>query len=233
MDPLTRYPCRRADLAYRMVGGEAVVVAPAVSQVHELNPTASFIWERCTGNIPGSEVLEALLTEFEVDPKAAHKDVRSILLQFHELKLIDLNPRPQVSERQGRSAVSTQGQDPQGQEPQNPRSPGNLGSHQSSPDRDPQTQEPQSLGSPQVSQTQVSQIQDPQAQAPHSLGSPRVSQTQSSQTQSSQIQSSQIQNSQSQSSKGQSLQSSQSQNAQTAGKHPAKRPAATTEGVES
>ncbi len=92
MDPLDSRPRPRDDLAARSIAGEAVVVTPADSKVHELDPVATFVFERCDGERSGHDLVRLLLEAFEVAPDVAERDVALLLRTFAERGLVELLP---------------------------------------------------------------------------------------------------------------------------------------------
>lgn len=83
------YPKHRSDISTRVVEGETVVLHLAAEQIHQLNPTASFIWNRCDGHRTAAEIAEELTGFFDVDYKTAYDAVVTTLRQLHELRLLD------------------------------------------------------------------------------------------------------------------------------------------------
>ena len=83
------YPKQRSDISTRVVEGETVVLHLAAEQIHQFNPTASFIWNRCDGHRTAAEIAEELTGFFDVDYKAAYDAVVTTLRQLHELRLLD------------------------------------------------------------------------------------------------------------------------------------------------
>jgi hypothetical protein len=81
-------PRQRPDLTARTVGGEIVVMDRNNNQVHQLNATASFVWQRCDGQHTPPQIAEALLNAFDVDPLTARDAVVGVLHQFDELGLL-------------------------------------------------------------------------------------------------------------------------------------------------
>jgi hypothetical protein len=81
-------PRQRPDLTARTVGGEMVVLDRVTNQVHQLNATASFVWQRCDGQHTPPQIAEALLNAFDVDPLTARDAVVGVLHQFDELGLL-------------------------------------------------------------------------------------------------------------------------------------------------
>lgn len=96
MTLLDRYPCQRADAAARIVDGEAVVVTPHDSQVHELNEVATFVWSRCDGRASGQQLVDAVVEAFEVDRADAARDVAELLAALERKGLIDLSDTPRT-----------------------------------------------------------------------------------------------------------------------------------------
>jgi len=78
MRPERRY--RRDDtLPCQEIQGEAVIVCPARRELHQLDPTATFLWNRLDRPRTAAELAEALCEEFEVTPEQAERDVRAFL----------------------------------------------------------------------------------------------------------------------------------------------------------
>jgi hypothetical protein len=81
-------------LAARVIGGEAVVVTPGDSQVHELNGTATWLFEACDGRRSGWQLAEALCAAFEVERTEAAEDVAALLERFRDRGLVELLSTP-------------------------------------------------------------------------------------------------------------------------------------------
>lgn len=94
LHPLDAYPRQRPDLAARVIGGEAVVVTPSDSQVHELNAAATWLFEACDGRRSGWQLVDGLTAAFEVDRAQASRDVAALLDQLRDRGLVDLLPAP-------------------------------------------------------------------------------------------------------------------------------------------
>ncbi len=82
-------PKRRPDLSVRVIEGETVVLDRQAGLIHQLNPTASFIWERCNGNATVADIAKELSDAFGVDPETAAQDVTAIVRQLYELTLLE------------------------------------------------------------------------------------------------------------------------------------------------
>ena len=81
-------PRQRPDLTARIVGSETIVVDRITNQVHQLNATASFVWQRCDGEHTPPQIAEALLDAFDVDPLTARDAVVGTLHQLDDLGLL-------------------------------------------------------------------------------------------------------------------------------------------------
>lgn len=66
-----------------------VVLDREAEQIHQLNPTASFIWERCDGRRTAWDIADELAGAFDVDPDTAREAVSAALRRFAELGLLD------------------------------------------------------------------------------------------------------------------------------------------------
>ena len=84
-------PRRRADVRTRLVDGETVVLDRHEELIHQLNRTASYIWERCDGQLTPAEIAGQVCETFEVDQRTALRDVLEIIRRLQKLKLLE-NP---------------------------------------------------------------------------------------------------------------------------------------------
>ena len=79
MDPLDRRYRLAADVAARNLAGEAVVVMPADSKVHELDAVGTVMFEACDGRRTVREVAALVTQAFEVTQAVAEQDAVSFL----------------------------------------------------------------------------------------------------------------------------------------------------------
>ena len=82
-------PKRRSDVSARVVEGEMVVLDRDASLVHQLNVTASFIWDRCDGRCTVSEIAEQVAGAFGTNPDVSKEAVTAALRRFAELGLLE------------------------------------------------------------------------------------------------------------------------------------------------
>lgn len=72
----------------RAVNGETLVLDSRAELIHQLNPTATFIWERARSGSPAEEIAAALAEDFDVELETAHRDVAATLARLKELNLL-------------------------------------------------------------------------------------------------------------------------------------------------
>ena len=80
---------RRSDLRTQVVDGEMIVLDRQQGLVHQLNKTASYIWEQCDGQRTAAEVASQLCENFEVEKPTALNDVLEVLKTLQDLKLLE------------------------------------------------------------------------------------------------------------------------------------------------
>jgi PqqD family protein of HPr-rel-A system len=81
-------PNRRTEFEERVVEGEMVVMDKESEQIHQLNQTASFIWQRCDGEHDRQQIAEELAEAFDVDAETAQQDVADTLEKLEEIGLL-------------------------------------------------------------------------------------------------------------------------------------------------
>lgn len=75
--------------ASRVVDGSAVVIVIDRQNLHTLNDVGTLIWE-CADGRTLSEVVSAVVDEFDVDPDTALRDTRAFVEQLARIGAIDL-----------------------------------------------------------------------------------------------------------------------------------------------
>jgi hypothetical protein len=84
-------PKRRSDLNYRTIEGETVILNRKDGRLHQLNVTASFIWDCCDGNSNIAEIVDRLASTYEVDASTARKDVEEVISNLRHSNLLESN----------------------------------------------------------------------------------------------------------------------------------------------
>ncbi len=82
-------PKRRSDVRVRIVEGETVLLDRQEGFIHQLNRTASYIWEKCDGQSTLADIENQMAEAFDVDRKTAAKDLAAILWQLRQLNLLE------------------------------------------------------------------------------------------------------------------------------------------------
>jgi GeoRSP system PqqD family protein len=75
--------------ASRNVNGEALVVLTERRQLHRLNAVGTRVWEICDEQSV-SQIVAAIVTEFEVEASVAERDVCEFLENLRELGAVEI-----------------------------------------------------------------------------------------------------------------------------------------------
>jgi hypothetical protein len=81
-------PRQRPELSARVLGEEVIILDRAVNQVHQLNASAGFIWQRCDGQHTPGGLADAVVAAFEIDAETARGAVLTALRRFRQLGLL-------------------------------------------------------------------------------------------------------------------------------------------------
>lgn len=79
---------RRNDIVSREIDDEVLLMDNQGMQVHQLNRTASYIWSKCNGSTSEDEIIEQVASDFDVDNHIAKMQVKKLIAQLLELKVI-------------------------------------------------------------------------------------------------------------------------------------------------
>jgi hypothetical protein len=72
----------------REVNGETLVLDGRAKLIHQLNPTASFIWQQAQRGGTEDGIAAALAEQYDIDAETAHCDVTTTLARLKELNLV-------------------------------------------------------------------------------------------------------------------------------------------------
>lgn len=72
-------PCRSERTAYRVVGGEALVMVVDRKELHRLNDVGSRVFELCDGQTSVAAIVATIVSEFAVDVPTARADVERFI----------------------------------------------------------------------------------------------------------------------------------------------------------
>lgn len=90
------FPERNPKLAWREIDGEAVIISPEDSHVHELNETASIIWTNADGKHSVDEIAGVIATRYEVALLEAKADVDELIEVLSAKGLLLASKRAEV-----------------------------------------------------------------------------------------------------------------------------------------
>jgi coenzyme PQQ synthesis protein D (PqqD) len=80
---------RRADLSVREIDGEVVIVDREMQRIHQLNSTASFVWNRVDPECDVVWLAQELSRRFDVEESAALADVKRVIEELRALRLLE------------------------------------------------------------------------------------------------------------------------------------------------
>lgn len=92
IDPSTPFRIR-SDVRYRIIDQEAVVIQQEDAKVLSLNETGTYILAALDGNRTVSDLLAAMVDEYEVEPATLETDVLAYLEQLLAAHVIEPAPR--------------------------------------------------------------------------------------------------------------------------------------------
>lgn len=78
------------DFQLEEIDGELLLYSPKATQSIYLNPSASVIWQLCTGANTTQDIIDLLQQQFPESPAEIEKDVLTTIEQFAEQKAINL-----------------------------------------------------------------------------------------------------------------------------------------------
>ena len=84
------YPRRRPEHRAGAVDGEMVLLDRGRHLVHQLNETASYIWDRCDGRHSIVAIAGELSAAFDVDACTAERDVALTVRQLEDAGLVEV-----------------------------------------------------------------------------------------------------------------------------------------------
>jgi hypothetical protein len=79
---------RLGPILVRELDADLLLLDADSDQIHQLNSTARFIWQRCDGKQSAEEIADLLASEFAVESRVALKDVIETLGKLQALNLL-------------------------------------------------------------------------------------------------------------------------------------------------
>jgi hypothetical protein len=81
-------PRQNEDTAARTIEGEAFIVNAETSELHNLNPVGTRVFELVDGARTVKDIVEAIVEEYEVDHDTAERDVAEFLAVLSDKGLV-------------------------------------------------------------------------------------------------------------------------------------------------
>lgn len=81
-------PTKRLGLMQRRVDQELLLLDTELDKIHQLNQTASFIWEQWDQVSDATEIARLLARDFDVEEDVALSDVSTMITRLRELNLL-------------------------------------------------------------------------------------------------------------------------------------------------
>jgi hypothetical protein len=91
-EAMSAYPKRRSGLRARAVDGETLLLDRERQLVHQLNITATYIWERCDGRHSLVHIADELGHAFDIDADTVTTDVAATVRQLEAAGHVELQP---------------------------------------------------------------------------------------------------------------------------------------------
>lgn len=77
-------------LIAQSVDGELIILNREQEKIHQLNPSASFIWNRLDGQASNDHLVTAIIEKYAVEQDVAQRDLESLLNELSDLQLIEV-----------------------------------------------------------------------------------------------------------------------------------------------
>lgn len=82
-------PKQRSHLNVQTVGDESLVLDLSCDQIHQLNATATWIFQRCDGQTSVEDISGELAEIYSIERDRANTDLRQTIAQLAALNLIE------------------------------------------------------------------------------------------------------------------------------------------------
>ncbi|MFC1836788.1 PqqD family protein [Thermodesulfobacteriota bacterium] len=85
------HPVRSEAVAFRVIEGEAVLLALEGGVYYTLNEIGTVAWDMCDGTNSVGAIVRAVIAEYEVDELTAQRDLKELLEDLTAEGLVNLN----------------------------------------------------------------------------------------------------------------------------------------------
>jgi methyltransferase-like protein len=80
----------KSGLIAQSVDGELLLLNREQEKIHQLNPVASFIWNKLDGQNTLEQLVTAITEKYDVEQNAAKRDLERLLNELSDLNLIEV-----------------------------------------------------------------------------------------------------------------------------------------------
>ncbi len=77
-------------LIAQLVDGELLILNREQEEIHQLNPVASFIWNKLENQVEPEQLVMAIIQKYDVNQEVAKQDLESLLDELSDLHLIEV-----------------------------------------------------------------------------------------------------------------------------------------------
>jgi Coenzyme PQQ synthesis protein D (PqqD) len=89
-----KFISRGPALAYRMLGGETIVMSAGDSTLFSLDEVASLIWQLADGRTPLTAIVDRICQEYDVDHATARNDAEEFIAVLASRGLLTVSEQP-------------------------------------------------------------------------------------------------------------------------------------------
>lgn len=82
-------PKKCSGIISRVIEGETIVLNQRLGQVHQLNATATYVWQLCDGHTTIEQIVELVSREYGVPAGEIGEDVANIIAEFAVKELVE------------------------------------------------------------------------------------------------------------------------------------------------
>ena len=88
MTDIKYIPKPRTDVIFQDIDGESVILDNSGGLIHQLNSTASFVWQHCDASSSIETIANILVQNYSVSIEDAIKDVSAVIMNFKDTNLL-------------------------------------------------------------------------------------------------------------------------------------------------
>ena len=96
MNMLTKRLVKSKETASRVIDGEAIIVIPEEGLARVLNEVGSRTWELFDGKNSVGDIIDVIVSEFDVTPKDAESDILDFISELQEKGMVAFSDEQSV-----------------------------------------------------------------------------------------------------------------------------------------